>query len=75
VQILLAKGADCNAQNDKLRTPLQLAAQYSDGKWGPEFRTIVDIMVRTGKADITMIQRNDGMLSALDRVKKHGWGR
>jgi len=72
VQMLLLNGANVNSMNDKLRTPLQLATMYSDGKWGPEFRTIVEMMVRTGKADIMMIQRNDKM-NALDYAKKAKW--
>jgi len=75
VKLLLERGADCNVKNDKLRTPLQLAAQYSDGKWGPEFKEICEIFIKTGKADIKMIQRNDGMKTAEDYAKKAGWGK
>ena len=73
VKLLLDRGADCNSKNDKLRTPLQLATQYSTGKWGPEYREIAEIFIRTGKADIKLIQRNDGMITAEDHAKKAGW--
>lgn len=71
-RMLLDMGADPNTKNDKLRTSLQLAMLYSDGKYGPEFKEIVKLMIMTGKADIMMQQRNDRM-SALDYAKKAKW--
>lgn len=70
--MLLARGADVNQKNDKLRTPLQLACSYSDGKYGPEFKELAIAMIKTGKGDINLIQRNDKM-TALDYAKRAKW--